>query len=42
MLGITGFGAYLPGARLQRKAIADANAWFDSGLRDMARGERTM
>jgi len=42
MLGITGFGAYLPRARLQRKAIADASAWFDSSLRDMARGERTM
>ena len=42
MLGITGFGAYLPRARLQRKAIADANAWFDSSLRDMAKGERTM
>ena len=42
MVGITGYGAYIPRARLQRKAIADANAWFAPGLRGAARGERSM
>jgi 3-hydroxy-3-methylglutaryl CoA synthase len=42
MVGITGYGAYIPRARLQRKAIAEANAWFAPGLRGAARGERAM
>jgi 3-hydroxy-3-methylglutaryl CoA synthase len=42
MVGITGYGAYVPRARLQRKAIADANAWFAPNLRGAARGERAM
>jgi 3-hydroxy-3-methylglutaryl CoA synthase len=42
MVGITGYGAYIPRARLQRKAIAEANAWFAPGLRGAARGERSM
>lgn len=41
-LGITRYGAYLPRLRLQRKAVADANAWFDASLQGLARGERTM
>lgn len=41
-VGITGYGAYLPRLRLQREAIAAANAWFDSGLNSLAKGERTM
>jgi 3-hydroxy-3-methylglutaryl CoA synthase len=41
-LGILGFGAYLPRARLQRKAILAANAWFNPGLRGLAKGERAM
>jgi len=40
--GITAYGAYLPRRRLQRSAIAAANTWFDSSLRGLARGERTM
>ena len=27
-VGITGFGGYVPRLRLQRKAIAQANAWI--------------
>jgi hydroxymethylglutaryl-CoA synthase len=40
--GILSFGAYLPRARLQRKAIAAANSWFAPGLRGLAKGERTI
>ena len=42
MIGITGYGAYIPRARLQRKAIAEANAWFAPNLRGAAKGERAM
>lgn len=28
MIGITGFGGYVPRLRLSRKAVADANAWY--------------
>jgi 3-hydroxy-3-methylglutaryl CoA synthase len=42
MVGITGYGAYIPRARLQRKAIAEANAWFAPNLRGAAKGERAM
>src|SRR5262249_30287099 len=41
-VGILSFGGYIPRLRLQRKAIAAANAWFNPGLRGMARGERSM
>ena len=41
-VGILSFGAYLPRLRLQRKAIAAANAWFNPALRGMAKGERSM
>jgi hydroxymethylglutaryl-CoA synthase len=41
-VGILSFGAYVPRRRLQRAAIAAANAWFSPGLRGMARGERAM
>ena len=40
--GISGFGAYIPQARLQRSAIAEANAWFDAGLKSLGRGQRSM
>ena len=40
--GITGFGAYIPQARLQRAVIAEANAWFDAGLKALGRGQRSM
>jgi 3-hydroxy-3-methylglutaryl CoA synthase len=42
MVGITGYGAYVPRARLQRKAMAEANAWFAPNLRGAAKGERAM
>ncbi|MCE9522474.1 MAG: zinc ribbon domain-containing protein [Alphaproteobacteria bacterium] len=41
-VGITGFGAYLPRLRLQRKAMANANAWFNPGIAGQGKGERTM
>jgi len=40
--GILAYGAYLPRRRLQRRAIIEANAWFDPTLRGLGRGERTM
>jgi 3-hydroxy-3-methylglutaryl CoA synthase len=42
MVGITGFGAYVPRMRLQRSAVAKANAWLNPGLAGKAKGERTM
>jgi len=41
-VGITSFGAYLPRLRLQRKAMAAANAWFNPGIAAQGKGERTM
>lgn len=40
--GITSYGAYLPRARLTRKAIADANHWANPALAGMAKGCRTV
>ncbi len=40
--GILAYGAYLPRRRLARRAIAEANAWFDASLRGLSKGERTM
>ena len=40
MTGITAYGAYIPRRRLQRKSIADANAWFAPGMK--GKGERAM
>jgi len=42
MTGITAYGAYIPRLRLQRKAVAQANAWFAPGLVGGAKGERSM
>ena len=41
-VGITAFGAYLPRLRLQRKAMAAANAWANPGIAAQGKGERTM
>jgi len=41
-VGILAFGAYLPRLRLSRKSVAEANAWFNPGLKGLAKGERTM
>lgn len=42
MIGITAYGAYIPTARLSKKVIAEANAWFDAGLNSLAKGERSI
>lgn len=42
MLGIKGYGAYVPRLRLQRQAVAQAHAWFAPGLKALANGERAM
>jgi 3-hydroxy-3-methylglutaryl CoA synthase len=42
MTGITSYGAYIPRLRLQRKAIAQANAWFAPNMLGAAKGERSM
>jgi 3-hydroxy-3-methylglutaryl CoA synthase len=42
MTGITSYGAYIPRLRLQRKAAAQANAWFAPNLMGVAKGERAM
>jgi 3-hydroxy-3-methylglutaryl CoA synthase len=41
-VGILAFGAYLPRLRLSRKAVADANAWFNPALKGLAKGERAI
>lgn len=40
--GILAYGAYLPRQRMARKAIVEANAWFDPSLKALGRGERAM
>ena len=42
MVGITGFGAYIPRRRLQRAAVVEANKWANPGVASLARGERSM
>jgi 3-hydroxy-3-methylglutaryl CoA synthase len=42
MTGIVSFGGYVPRLRLQRKAVATANAWFAPNLLGGAKGERAM
>lgn len=42
MTGIVSFGGYVPRLRLQRKAIAAANAWIAPGQGAGAKGERSM
>ncbi len=40
--GILSFGAYIPRLRLARKAIADANGWFNAALKAQGKGERAI
>ena len=40
--GIHAFGGYVPRLRLQRRAIAQANAWFNPALMSLGRGERAI
>jgi 3-hydroxy-3-methylglutaryl CoA synthase len=42
MAGITAYGAYVPRLRLQRKAMAAANAWSNPGIVAQGKGERSM
>jgi 3-hydroxy-3-methylglutaryl CoA synthase len=37
MIGITGYGAYVPRLRLERQAVVQANHWFAPGLRGSGR-----
>lgn len=42
MIGILGYGSYVPRLRLSRQAVAQANAWFAPGLQNKAKGVRAM
>lgn len=42
MVGITRFGGYVPRLRLQRKAVVEANGWFNPALAGLAKGERSI
>jgi len=42
MTGIVAFGGYIPRLRLQRKSIAEANSWFNPGLKGQAKGEKAI
>ncbi len=42
MIGIVGYGGYVPRLRLSRKAIFDANKWFAPQLAGKAKGTRSM
>ncbi len=41
-VGLKAYGAYVPRLRLSRKAIAEANAWFNPAIRGLAKGERAI
>ncbi len=41
-IGLTAFGGYIPRLRLQRKAIAQANAWIAPNFLGKGKGERSM
>jgi hydroxymethylglutaryl-CoA synthase len=41
-VGIHAFGGYVPQLRLDRGSIAAAHAWFNPGLKGLAKGERAM
>ena len=41
-VGLKAYGAYVPRLRLSRKAIAEANAWFNPAIKGLARGERAI
>ena len=40
--GITAYGAYLPKRRLNRAAIAAANAWMNPALKGLGRGTKAI
>ena len=42
MIGIVGYGGYVPRLRLSRRAVVEANAWYAPGLRAKGQGTRAM
>lgn len=42
MVGIVGYGVYLPRLRLSRAAIFASHGWFNPGLKALAKGERAL
>ena len=42
MIGVTGYGAYIPRLRMQRRAIVDANAWYAPNLAGKAKGAKAL
>ena len=42
MIGILGYGGYVPRLRLSRKCVVDANAWFAPHFAGKAKGTRAM
>lgn len=42
MVGVVAYGGYVPRLRLSRKAVVEANSWFNPGLKAYAKGERAM
>ena len=42
MVGIVGYGAYVPRLRLSRRVVVEANAWYAPQLAGRARGTRAM
>ncbi len=42
MIGVVGFGAYIPRLRLERRAIAEANAWYAPGLAGKGKGSKAL
>ena len=41
-VGLKAYGAYVPRLRLSRRAIAEANAWFNPAVKGLAKGERAI
>jgi 3-hydroxy-3-methylglutaryl CoA synthase/uncharacterized OB-fold protein len=42
MVGITGFGAYIPRYRMPRKTIFEQLGWFNGAMASLARGEKAV
>lgn len=42
MIGIEAFGGYVPRLRLNRRAIVEANSWFNPAIASLAAGERAI
>jgi hydroxymethylglutaryl-CoA synthase len=42
MVGVVAYGGYVPRLRLSRKAVVEANSWFNSALKAYSKGERSM